>query len=55
MKIFLNDFNVSSFLRTTVITKAAGRAVPARVVVTMVTVNVVPTRLFQLVLCEQRL
>ena len=46
---------MSSFVRPTVITKVAGRAVPARVVVTMVTVNVVPTRLFQLVLCEQRL
>ena len=54
-KIFLNDFNLSSFVRTTVLTKVAGRAVPARVVVTMVTVSVVPTRLFQLVLLEQRL
>ena len=45
----------TTFVGTTVITKVTGRAVPASVVRTMVIVSVVPTRVFQLVLLEQRL
>ena len=46
---------LTTFVGATVITKVTGRAVPASVVRTMVIVSVVPTRVFQLVLLEQRL